>query len=75
MLNQKVLLFNEILKWKHKHAIYSEEYVVRFWIKRGEYYKQEKISYFTENKGDHFEVEERFNKDFSSATIISTIRQ
>lgn len=65
-----VLNHDEMMKHHRKNrnkknrAIFSESYLVKFTIKRGEYWTSEEVRYFTEDKSKEKDVVERWKKDY-----------
>lgn len=61
----------------NEHVRYSESYEVKFWIKEGEFWKQRSEMYYTENKGAHDFVVDRWRSDYSKyeVDLINVIYQ
>ena len=73
-----IKILNEQERSKLKdHWKFSESYVVKFWIKDGEFWRQKEVECFSTDKGAGKFVEERFNKDFKNqeVKIVSIIYQ
>lgn len=50
--------------WKN-----PEMYIVKFWIKKGEFWEQKEKTYFSKTKGDHSIIEGMWKKDFSKESV------
>ena len=68
-----VKIFKQSKIPKDSSAIYSEDYVVKYRIKRGEFWTTEKITYSTASKGRLKEVTAKWRSDFANeqAELIS----
>lgn len=64
-------------KFKNKTKLFSEEYIVKFWIKDGDTWIKKEKEYYAEEKDQHKKVVNRWKQDYKgqNAELICVVYQ
>lgn len=57
----------------NKKLLYPETYTVKFWVKDGEFLKQDAVIYRGDKKGLQIELKREFEKAFPNCELINII--